>query len=59
MIRSEVDRRARNREAPVQYVSETTYDPAEKHQIRCDCTMCRCAWAGLTVEDWNEKESGR
>jgi hypothetical protein len=53
MIRSEVDRRARNRIPPVQYVAEATYDPTEKHPIRCDCTMCRCAWAGLTVSEWN------
>jgi hypothetical protein len=56
MMRSEIDRRARNRDAPVQYVAEVTYDPAEKHDIKCDCTMCRCAWAGMTVEQWNTKE---
>jgi hypothetical protein len=56
MMRSEIDHRARNREEPVQYVSETTYDPAEKHQIRCDCTICRCAWAGMTINEWNSTE---
>ena len=59
MMRSDIDRRARREPVPRQFVSEVTYDPAQKHDIRCDCTMCRCAWAGLTVEEWNEKESGR
>jgi hypothetical protein len=56
MMRSEIDRRAR-RMPPVQYVAEAIYDPTEKHDIRCDCPMCRCAWAGMTVEQRNAEEA--
>ena len=51
----EIDRRARRDPAPRQFVSEVVIDPRDKHPIRCGCDMCRCAWAGLTVADWNTR----
>ncbi len=54
MMRPHVDRRARNRVPPVQFVSEVVYDPREKHAIRCDCEMCAAAWSGLKIAQWNK-----
>ena len=55
MMRSEIDRRARREPAPRQFVSEITIDPHEKHDIKCTCDMCGCAWAGLSISEWNSK----
>jgi hypothetical protein len=38
---------------PRQFVSDVTYDSAEKHEIRCDCTMCQRAWSGRTIYEYN------
>ena len=54
MMRSSVDKRAYDREPPRQVVSDYEIDPAEKHDIRCDCAMCRCAWNQMTIKQWNK-----
>ena len=53
MMRASVDRRAYDRDPPRQVVADYEVDPREKHDIRCECTMCRCAWAGMSVSEWN------
>lgn len=53
MRNPEIDKRSRREPAPTQFVSEATYDPRDKHHLRCDCTMCRAAWAQMTIEQWN------
>ena len=54
MMRASDDKRARDRVPPRQVVGDYEIDPAEKHDIRCDCTMCRCAWNQMTIQQWNE-----
>jgi hypothetical protein len=44
MNRSHVDRRARNAVVPRQYVSEATFDPRDKHPVRCECPHCEQLW---------------
>jgi hypothetical protein len=59
MRNPEINKRSRREPAPRQFVAEVTYDPADKHNIKCDCLMCRCAWAGMTIEKWNNNGEAR
>ena len=43
MIHSQIDRRAR-RTVPMQFVAEVTYEPGDKHQVRCECRQCLLMW---------------
>jgi hypothetical protein len=59
MMRASVDKRARDREPPRQVVADYEVDPREKHRISCPCPMCRCAWAGMSVGEWNSNGEPR
>jgi hypothetical protein len=39
MIRSEIDQRA-YRTVPMQFVSEITYEPNDKHALHGQCSQC-------------------
>ena len=49
MMRSEIDRRS-YRTVPMQFVSEITYEPDDKHTLRCVFSQCERMWQAVRRE---------